>query len=156
MQCLGGLNKLPLVVVDYAHTPDALQNVLETLRLHCTGKLWCVFGCGGDRDKDKRSVMGKIVSTIADYVVITNDNPRMEQPKAIANEIASGIKNKNTASIILDRKEAIQSTIRKANRSDVILIAGKGHESYQIIDTIKYHFDDVKISLETLNIEGIT
>ncbi|MFV1982422.1 MAG: UDP-N-acetylmuramoyl-L-alanyl-D-glutamate--2,6-diaminopimelate ligase [Thiohalomonadales bacterium] len=156
MQCLGGTNKLPLVVVDYAHTPDALQNVLETLRLHCTGKLWCVFGCGGDRDKDKRSVMGHIVSTFADYVVITNDNPRMEQPMVIANEIASGIKNKNIASIILDRKEAIQSTIKKATRSDVILIAGKGHESYQIIDTIKYYFDDVKISLETLNIEGIT
>ncbi len=151
MQCLGGHNGLPLVVVDYAHTPDALSNVLETLQLHCSGNLWCIFGCGGDRDKPKRAIMGQIAASIADNVIVTNDNPRTEEPKAIALDIVNGIENTATTEIVLDRKEAIQSTIKKANKSDVILIAGKGHEHYQIIDNIKYHFDDVKTSLDALN-----
>jgi len=155
MQCIGGIKNLPLVVVDYAHTPDALNNVLQTLKHHCTGKLWCVFGCGGDRDKDKRPVMGGIVSSLADYIVITNDNPRTEEPVVIANDILDGIKNKINANIILDRKEAIESAIIKADRTDMILIAGKGHENYQIIDSIKYYFDDVKVSLDILNKVGI-
>jgi UDP-N-acetylmuramoyl-L-alanyl-D-glutamate--2,6-diaminopimelate ligase len=151
MQCLGGSNNKPLVVVDYAHTPDALENVLQTLRQHCSGKLICVFGCGGDRDKPKRAVMGEIVSSLSDSVVITNDNPRSENPEDIANDIISGIKKLDKCNKILDRKEAIQTAISQATKIDVVLIAGKGHESYQIIDNIKYHFDDVKISLETLN-----
>ncbi len=155
MQCLGGHNGLPLVVVDYAHTPDALSNVLETLKLHCSGNLWCVFGCGGDRDKPKRAIMGKIAASIANNVIVTNDNPRTEEPKAIAMDILNGIVNTSTTKIVLDRKEAIQSTIKKANKTDVILIAGKGHEHYQIIDNIKYHFDDVKTSLDVLNIVSI-
>ncbi|VAW99190.1 UDP-N-acetylmuramoylalanyl-D-glutamate--2,6-diaminopimelate ligase [hydrothermal vent metagenome] len=155
MQCLGGHNNLPLVVVDYAHTPDALSNVLETLKLHCTGSLWCVFGCGGDRDKTKRAEMGEIASTIADKVIITNDNPRTEEPKVIAADIYNGIINTKITKIILDRKEAIQSAIEQAKKTDVILIAGKGHESYQIIDNIKYYFDDVKTSLDALNTESI-
>jgi len=155
MQCLGGINELPLVVVDYAHTPDALNNVLQTLRQHCSGKLFCVFGCGGDRDKEKRAVMGKVVSSIADEIIITSDNPRTEEPSVIANEIIKGIKDQSNTTTILDRKDAIQSTITKAEKSDVVLIAGKGHENYQIIDNIKYHFDDVKISLEILNTVGM-
>ncbi len=155
MQCLGGINELPLIVIDYAHTPDALENVLTTLRKHCSAKLYCVFGCGGDRDTSKRTVMGKIVSELADTIVITNDNPRTEDPVSIANEIASGITDKNNLSIVLDRKKAIQSTIEQATKLDVILVAGKGHEDYQIIDNIKYHFDDVKISLESLNKMGL-
>ncbi len=155
MQCIGGSSELPLVVVDYAHTPDALGNVLDTLRKHCNGKLWCIFGCGGDRDKSKRAIMGKIVSTLADQVVITNDNPRTEDPVAIANDISKGIVNEKITTILLDRKEAIQSTINQAGKTDIILIAGKGHENYQIIDNIKYHFDDVKISLDTLNTVGM-
>ncbi len=155
MQCLGGIDDLPLVVVDYAHTPDALNKVLETLRQHCSGQLWCVFGCGGERDKSKRAMMGTIVSTIADQVIITNDNPRTEDPIAIANEISSGLINDDSTNILLDRKDAIQSTINLAKKADIILIAGKGHENYQIIDNIKYHFDDVKISLDALNTAGM-
>ncbi|MFV2061373.1 MAG: glutamate ligase domain-containing protein, partial [Gammaproteobacteria bacterium] len=116
---------------------------------------WCVFGCGGDRDKSKRAVMGKVASQLSDQQIITNDNPRTEAPADIANEILKGIKNKNSSNIILDRKQAIQSTIEQASNSDVILIAGKGHEDYQIIDNVKYHFDDVKISLDSLNKMGM-
>jgi UDP-N-acetylmuramoyl-L-alanyl-D-glutamate--2,6-diaminopimelate ligase len=155
MQCVGGNNELPLVVIDYAHTPDALESVLTTLRLHCSGMLWCVFGCGGDRDKLKRTAMGKIAFELADKIIITNDNPRTEEPTVIANEIISGIKDKKFTKIVLDRKDAIQSAIQQAGKSDVILIAGKGHEDYQIIDNIKYHFDDVKISLDSLNKMGM-
>jgi len=155
MQCLGGVNELPLVVVDYAHTPDAIQNVLQTLDQHSIGKLWCVFGCGGDRDTTKRASMGEIVASLADTIVITNDNPRSEDPKTIVNEIVSGINDSNITNVILDRREAIQFAIKNANKFDVILIAGKGHESYQIIDNIKYHFDDVKVSLEALNGVGM-
>ncbi|MGP1939023.1 MAG: UDP-N-acetylmuramoyl-L-alanyl-D-glutamate--2,6-diaminopimelate ligase [Arsenophonus sp. ET-DL9-MAG3] len=124
----------PIIIIDYAHTPDALEKALVTVRnLNYRGKLWCVFGCGGDRDKGKRALMGSIAEQYADFVIITNDNPRNEEPKTIINDILSGFFDINLAIPIIDRIEAITSAIIRANNSDIILIVGKGHENYQII-----------------------
>ena len=133
----------PTVVIDYAHTPDALEKALINLKDLTQGKLWCVFGCGGDRDKAKRPLMGEIASGYADYSVITNDNPRTESPDEIAREVATGIKDTNSGYCIeLDRAKAIAYAINTAGKNDVILIAGKGHEDYQIIGTETLHFSD--------------
>ena len=137
----------PKVIVDFAHTPDALENVLETLRGYCSGKLWCVFGCGGERDKEKRPKMGKIANQLADYIIVTNDNPREENPEIIAKEIFSGIAitesmGASVAKIIFDRREAINFAIKSAGQGDIVLIAGKGHELYQFIGSQKLSFSD--------------
>lgn len=132
----------PCVVVDYAHTPDALENVLKTLLDLKKHQLWVVFGCGGDRDKTKRPKMGAIAEQYADKVIITNDNPRSEDPKLIAKEILLGCQKTNEVQVILDRKSAIASVLAQANYDDIILIAGKGHEDYQIIGTEKRYFSD--------------
>jgi UDP-N-acetylmuramoyl-L-alanyl-D-glutamate--2,6-diaminopimelate ligase len=130
------------VFVDYAHTPDALERALVALRDVTSGKLWVVFGCGGDRDKGKRPQMGEIAGRLADNVVVTSDNPRTEDPKAIIVDIlASGVKPKLVEA---DRRLAIQSAIKQASPGDVILVAGKGHEDYQIIGKEKAHFSDVE------------
>ena len=131
---------LPLVVVDYAHTPDALKNVLQTLRDHCHGKLWVVFGCGGDRDIGKRAEMGAIASTWAEQVVVTSDNPRSEDPQLIIQHIVEGA----SAHVIIesDRRAAICRAILQADPVDVVLIAGKGHEDYQIIAAERLPFSD--------------
>ncbi len=147
MECIASPNK-PMFVVDYAHTPDALENVLTTandLLKNTSGKLWCVFGCGGDRDKGKRPEMGKMAEALADYVIITNDNPRTEIPEIIAQEIMQGFASSQNAVIILDREEAINHAFKHANPKDIILIAGKGHETYQIIGTEKHYFSDQDI-----------
>lgn len=130
------------VYVDYAHTPDALENVIRALRPITKGRLWALFGCGGDRDRGKRPQMAHIAAKLADLVVVTSDNPRTEVPQAIIEDIlASGIK----AEIVeCDRREAIVQTIKRAKPGDIVLIAGKGHEDYQIIGTTKYHFSDVE------------
>lgn len=156
MQCLGGGDK-PLVVVDYAHTPDALEKVLMTLReaMPQGSRLYCVFGCGGDRDTGKRPLMGEIACRLADSVVITSDNPRSEAPKAIIQDIVAGVSgvpgtgNANY-SIESDRAAAISDAIDMAHSSDVILIAGKGHENYQEIMGERYHFDDVEHASKAL------
>ena len=136
----------PMVVVDFAHTPDALKNALEALKYNCNGKLWCVFGCGGDRDKAKRSKMGKIADQLADKIVVTNDNPRGDDSQAIIDEILSGIcfelRGKKSVHIIPDRRKAIQFSIESAAQEDVVLIAGKGHELYQIIGSNVQSFSD--------------
>lgn len=133
----------PLIVVDFAHTPDALTNVLNTIRqTHPLSKICCVFGCGGDRDKSKRAFMGQISTSLADLVIITTDNPRYEDPLAIANDICSGL-DKTNYRVILDRKLAIESAIKSVSVKDIVLIAGKGHENYQIIADKKYFFSDV-------------
>lgn len=139
------------VIVDYAHTPDALENVLNTIRQFAKGKVIVVFGCGGDRDRTKRPVMGKIATDLADYVIITNDNPRMEDPKRIIDDILKGVcsYNKNYE-VIIDRREAIKRAIESAKKNDVVLIAGKGHEKYQIIGEEIYDFDDKKVANEFL------
>lgn len=142
MQRLGGDDQ-PLVVIDYAHTPDALANVLTTLRNHCIGKLWCVFGCGGDRDAGKRSLMGGVSEAYADVIVLTDDNPRFEESGKIINQILLGIKNKKSVLVKADRADAISYAISQASIDDMVLIAGKGHEQYQEVSGIKTPFSDV-------------
>ncbi len=136
-------------IVDYAHTPDALQKALETCKEilnlnNINGKLICVFGCGGERDPHKRPIMGKIASEISDFVVLTNDNPRNENPDDILNQIFSGIASDKKKKVfqIQDREQAIEHAYNLSKENDIILVAGKGHEDYQIIGEIKYHFSD--------------
>lgn len=143
MQRLGG-NELPLVIVDFAHTPDALEQVLNSLRQHTQHNLWCVFGCGGDRDTGKRSLMGAIAEDKSDYVILTNDNPRSEAPEKIINDIKAGIVSLNKVMIEPDRHAAIQFAVSNAKAGDVVLIAGKGHENYQLIGDKKYPFNDAE------------
>jgi UDP-N-acetylmuramoyl-L-alanyl-D-glutamate--2,6-diaminopimelate ligase len=128
------------VYVDYAHTPDALKNVLEALRPHTDGKLACVFGCGGDRDRSKRSSMGEIASKLADTVVVTDDNPRSEDAAAIRSEILKAAKG---AREIPGRREAIREAVKNLKAGDVLVIAGKGHEQGQIFKDRTEPFDDV-------------
>ena len=129
-----------VAIVDYAHTPDALANVLRATRETMDGgKLFVVFGCGGDRDAGKRPQMGTIASNLADVVIVTNDNPRSEDPEAIAREILAGAPN---AEVELDRRAAIRAAIKRARKGDVVVVAGKGHEDYQIIGGARTHFDD--------------
>lgn len=142
MNRLGGDSSLPLIVVDYAHTPDALEKALSTLRDHTCGRLICVFGCGGDRDRGKRPVMGAIAERLADIAIITDDNPRSEDGAAIAAEVHAGMREPARARIERDRRSAIRSAIAMATAGDTVLIAGKGHEAYQEIKGIKYDFDD--------------
>ena len=129
-------------IVDYAHTPDALENALKACRLHCNGDLWVVFGCGGDRDKGKRSLMGEIAEKFADHIVITNDNPRSEAPEMIASDILSGCRVGEKVTIMLDRKQAVLSTLAHAKTNDFILLAGKGHEDYIIIGDKKIAYNE--------------
>lgn len=133
----------PCVIVDYAHTPDALENVLSTLNQLKQARLWVVFGCGGDRDRAKRPMMGKIASQLADVVVLTSDNPRREDPLLIMQDIATGIAPTEAQVVhIADRKEAIHYALEFADKQDIILIAGKGHEDYQQIGTKRFVFSD--------------
>jgi len=143
MQHFGG-DAMPLVVVDFAHTPDALEQVLMSLREHTQNKLWCVFGCGGDRDKGKRPLMGTIAEDKADHVVLTSDNPRSETPENIIRDIQAGMKDVSELSVESDRHAAIHFAISHAKPGDVVLIAGKGHENYQLIGNEKYPFNDVE------------
>lgn len=129
------------VIVDYSHTPDSLENALKTIKSFARGKILTVFGCGGDRDRKKRPIMGEIASRYSDYSIITSDNPRSEHPEAIIDEIEQGMTNKNYERIA-DRKEAIRRAIMMAQKEDVVLIAGKGHEDYQILKDRTIHFDD--------------
>lgn len=136
-----------VAVIDYAHKPNALLQALKALKKHIpNGDLYCVFGCGGDRDRGKRPLMAEIAEEYADYVIVTNDNPRTEDEKFIADEIFTGFKNpEQNIERILDRKEAIVNTLAKAQAGDIILIAGKGHEDYQIIGKTKHHFSDAEV-----------
>ena len=139
------------VVVDYAHSDDALLNTLKTARDLTGGQIITVFGCGGDRDKTKRAPMGEVAGTHSDLVIVTSDNPRTENPLKILSEIEVGLKQTNCPYLVLsDRREAIHRAIQKAGRGDVVLIAGKGHETYQIVGSEKFHFDDRKIAREAL------
>ncbi|MDD3088403.1 MAG: UDP-N-acetylmuramoyl-L-alanyl-D-glutamate--2,6-diaminopimelate ligase [Candidatus Omnitrophica bacterium] len=142
------------VYVDYAHTPNALENVLKAMRTLSDKKLICVFGCGGDRDRTKRPVMGRIASDICDHVVITSDNPRSEKPADILDEIRKGISARSNYSIIEDRTEAIRKSLGMARKGDVVVIAGKGHEDHQIIGELKTHYDDKEVAANILNEMG--
>ncbi len=130
----------PAVVIDYAHTPDALEKALQALRGHCRGKLWVVFGCGGDRDIGKRAEMGKVADHRADKIIVTSDNPRSESPQKIINQVLLGISR--DVSAVVDRRDAIRTAIVDAQLEDVILIAGKGHEDYQILGADRLPFSD--------------
>jgi UDP-N-acetylmuramoyl-L-alanyl-D-glutamate--2,6-diaminopimelate ligase len=134
------------VIVDYAHTPDALENMLKAIRTtkKPDAALWCVFGCGGDRDASKRRVMGSIAERHADHVIVTSDNPRTEEPAAIMNDIRRGMNRPNDADWVVDRDAAIRAAAMQAAPGDVVLIAGKGHEPYQVIGTERRPFDDRK------------
>lgn len=154
MEQLGGSDQ-PLVVVDYAHTPDALENVLKALRPQTKGKLVCVFGCGGDRDPGKRALMGKVVSDLADAAVVTSDNPRSEEPEAIIQQVLEGMHG--SYAIEPDRAKAIAVAIGAAKAGDTVLLAGKGHESYQEISGKKVYFSDVEQARAALKrAQGVT
>ncbi|HVY53964.1 MAG TPA: UDP-N-acetylmuramoyl-L-alanyl-D-glutamate--2,6-diaminopimelate ligase [Gammaproteobacteria bacterium] len=150
MQILGGGSK-PTVIIDYAHTPDALEKTLLALRKHCQGKLYCVFGCGGDRDKGKRPLMGAIAEAHADHVVLTSDNPRHENPHGIIQEILVGLKSPNRVFVQEDRSKAIQEVIQCAAQGDYVLIAGKGAETYQQIGDEKRPFNDCEQAAKWLS-----
>lgn len=138
------------VVVDYAHTPDGLDNFLTAARRITAGRLICVFGCGGDRDRGKRPKMGRLSATIADHSVITSDNPRTENPVRILDDILEGVPDGTSHDCIPDRKEAILNAIRQAKAGDLVAIAGKGHEDYQILGDQTIHFDDREVAAECL------
>jgi len=140
MERFGGIDGQPLVVVDYAHTPDALEKVLQALREHTHSKLVCVFGCGGDRDRGKRPQMGRIAEQFADIVILTNDNPRHEDPSVIIKEIASGMQT--TPSAVPDRTQAIRVALSGARAGDIVLVAGKGHEDYQQVGDRRLDYSD--------------
>lgn len=144
METFGGDHQ-PLVVVDYAHTPDALEKVLQTLQEHCQGELIAVFGCGGDRDADKRPLMGEIASRIASRIIVTNDNPRSEDPAAIAQAILAGARADARVSTTLDRRRAIAEAIKSSKAGDCVLVAGKGHEAEQVIGSEVLAFDDREV-----------
>lgn len=134
------------ILIDYAHTPDALENVLESVREVASGRLVALFGCGGDRDRTKRPIMGRIASEIADLVIVTSDNPRTEKPEAIIADILEGMKDSSTPrEVITDRIEAIEWAIEHHRPGDVIVLAGKGHEDYQIVGHEKHHMDEREI-----------
>ena len=146
-------NKLEIpIMIDYAHSPESLQNILQAVSSYTRGRVISVFGCGGDRDARKRPLMGEISGKIADYTIITSDNPRTEDPKKIVDEIEEGIKKtKGKYEVIVDRIEAIKKAIQMANKNDIIVLAGKGHEPYQEINGVKHPFDERIIVKDLIN-----
>jgi len=155
MELFGGQAPAPLVIVDYAHTPDALAKALQAARPHSRGQLRVVFGCGGDRDAGKRPLMGSIAAELADDVIVTDDNPRTEDPARIVADILAGIPGPSAAKAVKtmvehDRARAIQTALRRSGPGDVVLIAGKGHEDYQIYGTVRRPFRDQAVVSEQL------
>ena len=145
-------NKLEIpIMIDYAHSPESLQNILKAVKSYTRGRVISVFGCGGDRDSHKRPIMGEISGKIADYTIITSDNPRTEEPKSIVEQIEEGIKKtKGKYEVIVERKEAIKKAIKMASKADIVVLAGKGHETYQEINGEKFDFDERKIVKEII------
>jgi UDP-N-acetylmuramoyl-L-alanyl-D-glutamate--2,6-diaminopimelate ligase len=138
----------PKVIIDYAHTPDALEKALLAVREHCPGKLWVVFGCGGNRDRTKRPMMGAIAERLADKVIITEDNRRFEDIEHIIADILGGLKTVQTVKILPDRREAIHFALVQAGANDCILLAGKGHETYLEVKGLRQHFDEREVVKE--------
>jgi UDP-N-acetylmuramoyl-L-alanyl-D-glutamate--2,6-diaminopimelate ligase len=153
MERFGG-DGLPLVVVDYAHTPDALEQALTNLRDHARGRLVCVFGCGGERDRGKRPLMGEIAERLADRVIVTDDNPRREDGDAIVTEILAGMQGPTAVKVERHRALAIRLAIATASEQDVILVAGKGHETTQDMGELKIHFSDRAQVVQALRERG--
>ena len=146
-------NKLGLtIMIDYAHTPTSLEKILSSVKIYTKGRVISVFGCGGDRDKNKRPMMGEVSGRVADYTIITSDNPRTEAPEQIVKDVEEGIKKTNGKyECIVDRVEAIRKAIKMANKRDIIVLAGKGHEQYQEINKKRYPFDEVEIVNNIIN-----
>jgi UDP-N-acetylmuramoyl-L-alanyl-D-glutamate--2,6-diaminopimelate ligase len=142
----------PVVVVDYAHTPQALGAACAATREHIGGELWCVFGCGGDRDRDKRPKMAAVAEAAADHVIVTSDNPRHESPQQIIDDIMSGFAQPENVQSIIDRRAAIEAAINQAQIGDAVLLAGKGHESSQLIGDVHIAFDDMRVAREILGV----
>jgi UDP-N-acetylmuramoyl-L-alanyl-D-glutamate--2,6-diaminopimelate ligase len=139
------------ILLDYAHTPDSLENILTTVKGYAVGRVLCVFGCGGDRDRQKRPMMGAIAGRLADYTIITSDNPRTEEPESIIAQIEEGMKTTGSKyTRISDRREAIRHAMESAQAGDVIVLAGKGHETYQIFKDKTIHFDEREVVWEIL------
>jgi UDP-N-acetylmuramoyl-L-alanyl-D-glutamate--2,6-diaminopimelate ligase len=150
MSRVGGRDGQPLVVVDYAHTPDALEQALASLRAHTPGRLTCVFGCGGERDAGKRPQMAAIAEAGADQVIVTDDNPRGEDGDEIVAQILAGFERRGAVQVQRDRARAIQAAVAGAGAGDVVLVAGKGHEPYQEVAGVKHPFDDLKVARTAL------
>ena len=144
----------PMMVVDYAHTPDALEKALQALRVHCHGELWCIFGCGGDRDRGKRPLMAVAAESLADRVILTDDNPRSEAPGAIMADMLAGLAKPDLALTIHDRRDACQWALTHASADDIVLVAGKGHEDYQILADRTIHYSDRETVAELLEAKG--
>ena len=144
----------PLAVVDFAHTPNALEQVLKALREHTRGLLWCVFGCGGDRDSGKRPLMGAVAENNADRVIVTNDNPRSENPDSIVRDILAGMKRPDSAIVETHREQAIKGALKSASCNDIVLVAGKGHEEYQLIGDQVLPFSDREIVQQLMGISA--
>lgn len=140
------------VICDYAHTPDAVENILSSVKEYCRGRLICLFGCGGNRDSSKRPLMAKAAAAWADLLMVTSDNPRNEEPEAIITDILEGLKDSETPYIVVtDRREAIYEALYLAQKDDIIVLAGKGHEDYQIFkDNVHTHFDEREVVAEGL------
>ena len=143
------------VIIDYAHSPDGLENIISSLRKIAENRIITVFGCGGDRDKTKRPIMGAIAAKLSDVIVVTSDNPRSENPDAIIEDILEGIKGTKVKKIVEpDRTKAISAALNEAEKNDIVLLAGKGHETYQILNTGKIHYDEREVVKELLGIKG--
>lgn len=150
MNRLGGDGRVPLVVVDYAHTPDALEQALASLRAHASARLFCVFGCGGERDTGKRAEMAAVAERLADVVLVTDDNPRNEDGDAIVADILAGFTGKRAVAVERDRRTAIVRAIGEAGPEDIVLVAGKGHEPYQEVNGVRHPFDDTAVARDAL------
>lgn len=150
MERVPGATGQPAVLVDFAHSPDALGKALGAVREHCTGEVWCVFGCGGDRDRGKRAPMGAAAVAGADRVIVTDDNPRSEDPQQIVADILAGVSSLDRLQVVPDRAAAIERAIRLASPGDAVLIAGKGHETVQVIGGIRRPFSDVDVARRAL------
>jgi len=148
------LKNKPAVVIDYAHTPDALENALGALKPHCKGKIILVFGCGGDRDPGKRALMAEVAERLADVIVVTDDNPRFENPVKITNDIFAGFKDSSSVLLEHDRGAAIHHALDQARSADLVLVAGKGHETWQEIRGEKTHFSDLEQVQLILGVNG--
>ncbi len=145
-------NKDFTVMIDYAHTPDGIENILKTVKGFAKGRVVVLFGCGGDRDNTKRPIMGKMAASLSDFCIVTSDNPRSEDPKKIIDMVVEGVKEENTPYVVIEnRKDAIEYAILNAKKDDVIVLAGKGHETYQILNDKTIHFDEREIVAEMLN-----
>ena len=140
------------MLIDYAHTPDGLENILESVKKFAKGRVVAVFGCGGDRDKTKRPKMGRVAGRIADFCIVTSDNPRSEEPDAIIRDILEGMNDAIAEYVVIEnRRDAIEYAIKHARKDDVVVLAGKGHEDYQILKNETIHFDEREVIRDILS-----